>query len=1333
MKNKQLTKRVLLLLLLLVTFAVPVLSGTGGLIFQPKQVTADAAGAYDKLAVELAAATAFEDARSLAKLDDSDKALYNTFYTNLAALTDGNHWGNVGLFVGPRGSSSHTDMWSTLLSPVTVDEKQMQTYDEKTSDAFSKYKAFGTAMQKLNTQSLKKKGASSSLEQGLNEVSAAAGKLTNLGTNLIKQYNPAPLVLAMVDSTELNGHSDNKLVTLVNQNENLREMISFLGTPTGFGIPWSYFLTCLAAFLLLITSVLMTLLNGRAAGENIRKMLVKIVIGCVAVPLIAKGLDWGINFLGTTADTQANTPNDQYVSQNLNLADWYATGFSVPSGVQIEIDQKGRFVLQPSDVKAINEHTYRLVTGKTPNAKAMKNRMEEAHVMLNQAQMAVSFSEPIRKSDNEPWKTTTFYQVLDQFGKNEQWDAIEKDDADKKTKKGTPSEVGYLFYNGLRMDGGDGGWTITGTNNDYGISPIAATNMMRTTFSSSSMAGNTNTLMGAVAFDVDNGENVGDAHMNAIIRFLATFALVMAAMKGLFSIITAGFGGILGGSAKGAMGSSAGLGQALGGVLALVGGVFGIGLIMTMSFTLLDQVYGVVCELFKNTTGGTDLLEPLADLVADWPFGSVLADALKDVASFLITLFCAITLPKFGGIPVTLFCQYLSELPHIMAERAQQMENKFTGDFRAGGGRMGGGGAMSGAGSLFNQAANAGKDQMKALGSGASMVGGALLGLGAAKAGSMLHNALDAKEAKESAAQSMSNAESDGTLTSGEDTLNPEDLNPMDSMEADTNETTAEDGLGDERESMDDASADSTLQAETGERQSVADGVGMASGETQPEASTNAGDLSVAENYQEGTDTENDSVSEEVTDSEVQDEDHNDSMAESMTDVQSEQSLASDQSQEHTQAGGDTHSEQSLASEQSQEHTQAGGDSRSEQSLTSEQSQQHTQAGGDSRSEHTQAGGDSRSEQRSMAEQRQAHTQAGGDNRSEQRSMAEQRREAVQQGSENRSEHSVASEQVTNGTTNMEHQRMAEQTQEAVFMGGDSRSMEQASVSNMQVQDAHESMQTSSDVRTMSTGERTGGVQPGMDRSLRDGQNPQRGVTSFAMMGNGPVSRTSHASVTTANESVSRTSNPSEMTGRGSMTRNSNPSVMSQRPSSASQPSRGQGTTTPMNGTSANASTSMSKAQQQRQQSWRRTWRGIANGLEAAGGQKSTGQRLSEVATGAMHMAGGYTGMQNMTKGRVDAVRREGQRQQDIRDNLGASYTKRQQIVRQKQQTNGSTGSRSTAGKNTAPKNPTASRQQVYQQAILNQYEQQRWEEQQDDRRREETTRQEDARRPKKS
>ena len=522
MKKRQLVKRTLLLLLFVVTCAVPILSGTGGVAFQPKQVTADAAGTYEKTALDFAAATAFEDARSMAKMDESDDPLYTTFYDNLKALTDGNHWGNVGLFIGPRGVSKNVDNISTLFSSVTVDEKQMQTYDSETGDAFSKYKAFGTAMQKLNAQSMKKKGASSSLEEGLNEVSAAAAKLTNLGTNLIKDYNPAPLVLAMVDNSELSQNPDNKLVAVVNGNENLREMFSFLGSNTGFGIPWSYFLTCLAAFLLLVTSVLMTLFNGRAAGENIRKMIVKIVIGCVAVPLIAKGLNWGIDFLGDAADIQANAPNDQYVSQNLNLSDWYATGFSIPSGVSIHIDEKGRFQLSPENVKAINEHTYQIVTGKTPTPTAMKNRMEEAHVQLNQALNSVSFSEPIRKSDNEPWKTATFYRVLDQFGKNETWSDVEK---------GDPSTVGYLFANGLIMAKDGDGWNVEGTGETYGISPIAATNLMRTTFSSSSMVGNLNGSMGGVAFDVDTGAAMGDAHMNAIIRFLATFSLVMAAMK----------------------------------------------------------------------------------------------------------------------------------------------------------------------------------------------------------------------------------------------------------------------------------------------------------------------------------------------------------------------------------------------------------------------------------------------------------------------------------------------------------------------------------------------------------------------------------------------------------------------------------------------------------------------------------------------------------------------------------------------------------------------------------------------------------------------------------
>lgn len=1271
MKKKQLVKRTLLLLLFVVTCAVPILSGTGGVAFQPKQVTADAAGTYEKTALDFAAATAFEDARSMAKMDESDDPLYTTFYDNLKALTDGNHWGNAGLFIGPRGVSKNVDNISTLFSSVTVDEKQMQTYDSETGDAFSKYKAFGTAMQKLNAQSMKKKGASSSLEEGLNEVSAAAAKLTNLGTNLIKDYNPAPLVLAMVDNSELSQNPDNKLVAVVNGNENLREMFSFLGSNTGFGIPWSYFLTCLAAFLLLVTSVLMTLFNGRAAGENIRKMIVKIVIGCVAVPLIAKGLNWGIDFLGDAADIQANAPNDQYVSQNLNLSDWYATGFSIPSGVSIHIDEKGRFQLSPENVKAINEHTYQIVTGKTPTPTAMKNRMEEAHVQLNQALNSVSFSEPIRKSDNEPWKTATFYRVLDQFGKNETWSDVEK---------GDPSTVGYLFANGLIMAKDGDGWNVEGTGETYGISPIAATNLMRTTFSSSSMVGNLNGYMGGVAFDVDTGAAMGDAHMNAIIRFLATFSLVMAAMKGLFSIFAAGFGGILGGSAKGALGSSPGLGQAVGGVIALVEGVFGIGVIMTMSFTLLDQVYGIVCDLFSTVQGGTNLLEPLAEAVPDIPIiGPLFARALKAVGSFLITLFCAITLPKFGGIPVTLFCQYLSELPHVMAERAQQIENKFTGDFRAGGGRMGGG-AMGSVGSLFHQAANSGKDQMKALGKGASMVGGALLGFGAAKAGSALNNALDKKEGKDGET-SMAEATDDETLANEEEAMASAE---GDDLNAGMEQSEDMDAMADAADESAEAGADSDAMMGTVAPDPMSDG--------------KEGDSTLAETYTEGSDVDTDTLSEEDQMTDLEEEDHNDSDVQTSELDTSEQSMATDQWEQSEQLGADIQNEQSSMSEQSDQSEHLGADVQSEQS--------------------------------SMSEQNQSQTQMGAENQSMNQSTAKESTQSLQQGGEVR--------------------QSTDQKQDSVAFGADTHSMEQASADFRQTEQGFASVQQDTQFQsermdTSNTMSQNSNGPQGVSESSKT-ETPAGGV----IMGGVTMGGTTFGGTTTFERGADGTPSREPATGRdtrmgethgmgvdrrndtrnamgvgaptnsrsmGAQTPAGSRSMDGARPSAS--PER-----TPVSGRS-NPTSNLSKAQQQKQQSWRRTVRSVANGLEAAGAGKSNRQRVSEITAGMMHMAGGYTGMQNVTGHRVDAVRKEGQRQRDIKDNLGPQYTRRQeqrQATRQKQQQ----ATRQTPN--------TATRRPMYNQAMLDQYEQRQYEDQrrEEHQRRMDQMRRDDARRPKK-
>lgn len=743
MRKKKRWKAAALSLVAAITAILPIASGSGGTIFKdPTPLVAYAdGGAYNKLAVDLATATAFDDARNAIKSASSEDIdeMETNFYSNLSVLCS-NRFGNVGLFVGPKGSSSNADITSTLFAKVSIDNAQIEAYDNQTSGAFSKYKAFGGAVQKLNSKAQKANGSSSSIQKGLDELSAAGAKLTNLGAELLAKYNPAPLVLSMFDANELNTHPDNKLVALVNGSRDMRELFTILGVPTRFGVPLSFLILFFAVFLLFITSFLMTLINGRSAGEHIRKMMVKVLIGSIAVPLIAKGLDAGIGLLGTISVTQANSPEANYVEQNLNFADWYACGFSLPSGTSLAIDKNGEFVLTPNDVRAINTFTYSKIWG-TPSDRKMMEKMEEYFTQYKAMPMAVNFSEPTTQSGGRagrPWRTKNFYEALDNFGTNELLtNELEFDESGSNPEL---ANIGYFASNRLSMSGGNGSWVVSGSGTRYGISPIAATNLMRTTFTGSAMTVNSNSTMGGVVFGADNGVGTTTTQMPSLVRFLATFSMVLAAMKGLFTILSAGFAGVLSGGMKSATGSSAGFGQAIGGVIALVGGVFGISVIMTLSFTLVDQLYGIMQNLISGTTAGNDILQPIREVFDGIPIlGPIIGDFMKSVSRFILSILCMLTFPKFGGIPVTLFCQYLSELPSRMAEQAQQIENRFTGDFRGGGGGFHGGGMQS-ANQMVAQAAGQGKEQMKGVGQGLSMAAGAIGGLAATTLGNHLAN-----------------------------------------------------------------------------------------------------------------------------------------------------------------------------------------------------------------------------------------------------------------------------------------------------------------------------------------------------------------------------------------------------------------------------------------------------------------------------------------------------------------------------------------------------------------------------------------------------------------
>lgn len=927
-------KTAALLLVAAVTAILPVASGSGGTIFRQKEAVVAHAdgGAYNKLAVDLATATAFDDARNMIKAASSDdiEKLEENFDANLTTLC-GSRFGNVGLLIGPRGTSTSSDDWSILTSKISIDNAQIDAYDDKTGGAFSKYKAFGGAVQKLNSKAQKAKGSATSIQTGLDELSSAAAKLTNLGAELLSDYNPAPLVLSMFDVNELNTHPHNKIVALVNANRDLRELFTIMGSPTRFGVPMSFLLLFFAVFLLFITSTLMTLINGRSAGENIRKMMVKVLIGSVSIPLLAKGLDAGIGFLGSVSLTQANSPEASYVEQNLNFADWYACGFSLPSGTNIGINKNGEFVMTANDVRAINTFTYQKIWGSTPTDQKMMEKMEEYYNMYKANPMAVNFSEPTTQTggrQGKPWRTRNFYEALDNFGTNE---LLTQDlEFDEDGSDPDLANIGYFAGNRLNMASGSGSnvWVVSGTGQRYGISPIAATNLMRTTFTGSAMTVNSNSTMGGVVFGADNGPSVVDnTKMPSLVRFLATFSMIMAAMKGLFSIFTAGFGGVLAGSAKSATGSTAGFGQAVGGAIALVGGVFGISVIMTMSFTLVDQLYGVMQSLLSGVSGGDSILEPFREAIADTILGPFLADIIKNMARFILSLLCMLTFPKFGGIPVTLYCQFLAELPGRLAERAQQIENRFTGDFRGGGGGYHGGG-MSNANTMINQAAQAGVGSAKGVAQGASMALGAIGGLAASKVGNALSNRYkDADTGKDS---SMTDPDEKKT--------DPENIGTDPETVNDPPTTVPEDGHEEVQ-----SGAEETVGPEDGNGSGDGDGKGVDDGPVVPEAggeSSMAGmepdtgekeNIQVSDNFNDGDSMFEEKDSEEAVDSENTsdtmdyDQEHT-AFDQDSKEVTAEQSMANQEIASAEYAQNEQFGVESTMSEDSQHTEQAGAD-----------------------------------------------------------------------------------------------------------------------------------------------------------------------------------------------------------------------------------------------------------------------------------------------------------------------------------------------------------------------------------------------------------------------
>lgn len=762
-KVKRQLKNAMLLVCAIATFAVPAFGG-GYSVLKEEHITSQAA-AIEDVDLLLVAASAFGEARKVMNATDND--LKDIFVSNTSAII-GNKWPNMGLIIGARDSLSGS-IWSNYQSPLTLSGSEVTTYgDSNLADAYNKYKAFGYAVQNLNSNAQKSQGSAVAVEEGLDAMSAAAIKLSSFGVKFLNDYNPGPVLIALYDSSYLTTYSSNKLVQIVLSNDVLKNIITLFGDPvvTIGATNWSFFVVINAVLAIVgfALSLLLTLLGNRSIGDGLRKFIIRIFIGTCGIYLIANFMSTVLGWVNETMLDVGQSDESRYVEENLNLYDWYLTGFKLPSGTNLQIDSKGNFIFTPDIVRSINEYTYGRIHGGGDDA-AIKAQMESYTQSSNVG--IASFIMPSYSSGDEggeAWSTDVYYAILKNYAENKE-DLMDDGGNESSPLHGLDGfnlfRSRYFWMSDMRMDQNGDGWTASGYggNNYYGLNPISAFNLIRSDFSGSGITATATVYpsIAYVAFDVNSLHSYSDSastNMNALTRFIACFTLVLAALKGLITIFTAGFGGLISGGVKTAVGSSHGLGQALGAVIALLGGIIGISLIMSMTMSLLDTVYGIALELVGDTKVLNSFLQPVQEAVGGIPvLGKFVMGICRSIAETIMTLVLALTFPKLGGIPITVFAQYMADLPGHMAERAQMIESTLmSGRSSAGGGFGGPRGGSGQYGRMARQmAGNAFSSASRQTGAivGAGMAAaGSLAGAGLSLAGKQLNKKADALEGK---------------------------------------------------------------------------------------------------------------------------------------------------------------------------------------------------------------------------------------------------------------------------------------------------------------------------------------------------------------------------------------------------------------------------------------------------------------------------------------------------------------------------------------------------------------------------------------------------------
>ena len=739
--------------------------------------TSTASGDYSLLNLPAVLSTAYADTKNeIQKLEAEVNSTYNTetgddvndkisgaydrLYVRLGVLMNAGNYGNAGLFIG-QNNSTNQPLMSNFTNNIALSDTDIKKIDAvlaaktgTTEPKIRQYQQFGAGITSLAKKARKTKVSNITIEKALGDFSAIALKFSNLGLKLLKKYNPAPLILSFWNLNELSNYApgDNAWVDVINGNASVKSIFSFFGGQSPIpGVTTSFMIFGVLSVIAFLFGAFTSIWNGQKFMITIRKILLRTAIAGAGLYAASLLMTRGLNYLVEFVDNSATVAPTSIVQKNLLLADWYESGFKLPKDTSVTVEN-GKLQMSQEAIGEINRWLYKRRFGEVADDETIAKYIKEKAAVNNNTYQ-IAFMPPVT-STGSTWRTAA---VMD-YSKfiTDAIDENSKTDEDLVSKA---NNAGYFAYQSNTATGdGSGAITYTGTNDrTYGISPIAAYNLMGTDFSNNSIKYNNN--LGAptiptVAINIVYGSTLGKSGKytsNPILKFVISVVMVIAAVKALIDIFVAGFGGIFKGGAKSAFGSAEGIGEVVGGVLALLLGVAGMGLIMTLSMTFVDIIWGIIMDLLGKQSAN----DAFGGFVEDLDLG--ILDFMKGILTWGLDSFMSIAgffmMPKFVKIPIQAFGQFCASIPGTIAARAARWGAIFTGDHHSGGNHhSGGAGGGGGGGGLFGgggnrggglannvgQAAQAGlSDAAKATGAGAAL-GGAVLGGILSKAGDLV-------------------------------------------------------------------------------------------------------------------------------------------------------------------------------------------------------------------------------------------------------------------------------------------------------------------------------------------------------------------------------------------------------------------------------------------------------------------------------------------------------------------------------------------------------------------------------------------------------------------